>query len=734
MGNEASRIRRLLEESSRRLLKKSALSAITIPVLVLALFSLTVFRFSARQYLVFLLALVAVVVPLVIVFAITYISRQRRLMARLEAWYERSRDPDDPGDRALATRLQRLIDGSSDQHGLMVAAGIFLSITLSVLLFGRYADFTPYTSVAYVSLGALLALTDYFVTLFVSHREMRPVLQAFLSDCRGFGFHTASGIGRRLGIFAMTILLLALGITWIASSYISSDLLKEELERRGRDNVLLLAERLADLGGEGTLRDRGGEEAAGLAMGEHEMLVVYDGGGKAVAEFSRGEVDGGAWEELATGAAEAESGAVSRIRQHGRREYLVSAAPLAGGDGGFLVRVSAVDTSFRALGRLTPTMLLLLLLGTGVAAFLTALMTRNLADPIRRLVRTCRVVGTGDLTAEVPVDSLDDMGELASSYGEMLRSLRRISSELRETSGEVSEGAVSIVAVSEQIMAAIEELNALVQDLSAQIEHEVNQIKKVEEVMLGVAETISMAHAEASRSFEIGRKAETAVREGREHARDAVEKIADFKGVLDESMEAVLSLGESSRKIGTIVDIITRIADQTNLLALNAAIEAARVPEHGKGFAVVADEVKKLAQEAAASAQRIHDLVRAIQGDVERARGLMEKGTMGMYVGMETVERTDQSLAVISEIVGEMAGMANAIAEASSRELAESERLADSLRAMKEQVEATAGAYEEIGASSEEQTAATSELTGTAERLARIAERLQEMVAHFKIS
>ncbi len=713
---------------------RAFLSAITIPVLVLALFSLTIFRFTARQYLVFLLALMAVVVPLIIAFAVTYLSRQRRLMARLAIWYERDRDPDDPSDRALATRLQKGVYASSYEHGFMVAAGIFLSISISVLLFGHYADFTPYTSVAYISLGAFLALTDFFVTLFISHREMRPVLQAFLSDCRGFGFYAAAGIGRRLAIFSMTILLLALGITWIASSYISSDMLKEDLLLRGRDNVLLLAERLADLREEGSLRARGEEVMTSLALSDRESLVLYDEGGEVLMEISRGETGDDAWEELAAPPSDAEPGTVSRIEQAGRREYLVTAAPMGGGGGGYLVRVSAIDTSFRALGRLTPTMLLLLLLGAGVAAFLTLLMTRNLADPIRRLVRTCRVVGTGNLAVEVPVDSLDDMGELSSSYGEMLGSLRDISRELREASGEVSEGAVSIVAVSEQIMAAIEELNALVQDLSGQIEHEVDQIRNVEEIMRSVADTISMSHTEASRSFEISRDAEAAVREGREHARDAVEKIADFKAILDESMDAVLSLGESSRKIGTIVDIITRIADQTNLLALNAAIEAARVPEHGKGFAVVADEVKKLAQEAAGSAHRIHDLVRAIQGDVERAKGLMEKGTMGMYVGMETVERTDQSLAAISDIVAEMARMASAIAEASSRELAESERLAASLRAMKEQVETTAGAYEEIGASSEEQTAATTELTGTAEQLSRIAEKLQEMVAHFKLS
>ena len=66
----------------------------------------------------------------------------------------------------------------------------------------------------------------------------------------------------------------------------------------------------------------------------------------------------------------------------------------------------------------------------------------------------------------------------------------------------------------------------------------------------------------------------------------------------------VKALIERTQQIGTIVDVITRIAQQTNLLALNATIEAARAGEAGRGFAVVAEEVRKLATETATSAEK----------------------------------------------------------------------------------------------------------------------------------
>ena len=286
MDEKTATLERAFNDATRKTMFKAAFSAITLPILILALFSLTIFRFTSGQYVVFLLAMLAVVIPLILAFYLAYMALQRRLLRSLTSWYERERDPDRAEDRALALRLQKNVDAAGYRNGALVGGGIFLSVSLSVLIFGRFADFSAYTSVAYIALGALMALTDYFITLFISQREMRPVLRIFLPDCQGFGFHSAAGIGRRLATFSLVILLLTLGITWIASSYITSDVLEDELEDRGLDNVRLLAHELDALIDEGASQREMEEAAAALSLSGDERLVVYDERGRIEYTFT----------------------------------------------------------------------------------------------------------------------------------------------------------------------------------------------------------------------------------------------------------------------------------------------------------------------------------------------------------------------------------------------------------------------------------------------------------------
>lgn len=80
--------------------------------------------------------------------------------------------------------------------------------------------------------------------------------------------------------------------------------------------------------------------------------------------------------------------------------------------------------------------------------------------------------------------------------------------------------------------------------------------------------------------------------------------------VIDQTVEAMAAIGESSHRINEMIGAIESIAFQTNLLALNASVEAARAGEAGAGFAVVAEEVRNLARRAADQSNQSRQLIR----------------------------------------------------------------------------------------------------------------------------
>ncbi|MEW6021410.1 MAG: methyl-accepting chemotaxis protein [Pseudomonadota bacterium] len=271
------------------------------------------------------------------------------------------------------------------------------------------------------------------------------------------------------------------------------------------------------------------------------------------------------------------------------------------------------------------TMLLLGALSVAFGSLCAWWLTRSITRPVQSAVALARRVAAGDLTSRNEAHTKDEIGVLQDTLADMNAKLHGLVTEIRggshaiaTASSEIAAGNLDLSSRTEQQASSLEETASSMEELNSTVSQNADNARQASMLAISASEVAGRGGV-----------------------------------VVEQVVQTMASINESSKKIADIIGVIDSIAFQTNILALNAAVEAARAGEQGRGFAVVATEVRNLAHRSANAAKEIKDLIDDSVTKVDDGARLVDQAGATMTEIVGSVQRVTDIIGEITAATGE---------------------------------------------------------------------------------
>lgn len=349
---------------------------------------------------------------------------------------------------------------------------------------------------------------------------------------------------------------------------------------------------------------------------------------------------------------------------------------------------------------------------------------KSITTPIVELEKVAREMEQGSLQVEIAYESKDEMGSLANSMRALTKSTKRIIEDIGDILGALANGNFQIrsqcienyrgdyLPIVEAMRLLRDNLNTTLVEINESTKQvaagAIQMAQNAQGLAEGATEQAGAVEELTATVEDVAGMAENSsldAQKAYDRVNESANKAEDSKQDMDELIQAMGRISESSKQIENIIADIADIASQTNLLSLNASIEAARAGEAGRGFAVVADQIGKLATDSAQSAVNTKELISKTLEEIE--------------VGNKITLKTSQAF---EEVIDEMKGFAQVARDTSDNSTAQF----DILKQVKTGID-------QISAVVQSNSAAAEETSATSEELSAQADNLDSQVAKFQL-
>lgn len=204
----------------------------------------------------------------------------------------------------------------------------------------------------------------------------------------------------------------------------------------------------------------------------------------------------------------------------------------------------------------------LLIVSTVLVGAMSSFLIKKLSKEVEELQDNMYIAGKGDLTTRCNVETIDEIGDLKSSFNVMVAKQTDIVNGLKQTVRILSETSEDMAAISAEVTSAVEEIASNMEAVSEDSQVGNEATLEVSQVLLELSSLIQMSKKLALSTEENSNIALNAAIEGKE----TIEKAMESMKIIEEKSCDVENLVQNFTKhleeITNVSSTINGLADQ----------------------------------------------------------------------------------------------------------------------------------------------------------------------------
>ena len=397
------------------------------------------------------------------------------------------------------------------------------------------------------------------------------------------------------------------------------------------------------------------------------------------------------------------------------------------------VQAAASDNMAKVTKSVRMIIILVLVISIVVLAAIVVIVSRSITRSVRSFDDALGKITDGNITVRADSSSKDEFGEFSRSLNGFLDNLQGTIVKLKDATRVLSDSGATLEESANRTKDVAGEINTTVAEITKGAAEQASNIEDSSQKILNMRGNINEIMESVSTLSDTSRDMSQKEEEASEIMASLTESsdktTAAFAGIADQ----VRRTDESVGKIAEAVNLISSIANQTNLLSLNASIEAARAGEMGKGFAVVATEISKLAEQTNTSTGIIEEIITKLSEESKQTVETINEVTAMIEGQKEKVDETREKFSGVSEGIRFTGNEVKGVLKQAESSGQAGEQLVDLMTNLSAISEENAASAETTNEAMNNLNDATVALADTAKELKRLSNSLKEDLDFFTI-